>query len=159
MSESITRPATVDDLVEVNTLAELRATAAVHGVDSKGSKKVIAQRLIDSGYTYTVTVETVPASEPEPAEEERGGEPEEPIDEAPKPSTPVGLKAPKVEANEDGSRTVTVRRGMSYYELVDEIDYVGNPVELAALNGVRNGRYELFPGDKVTLPASYVPGA
>ena len=169
MAEKTTRPATAEDLVEVNSAAELRAIAAAQKVDSRGTKPEIAQRLIDAGYTYDVTVITVDGEEPEPeSEPERTGEePEEPVDGEPaaapapevsdKPNTPKGLKPPKVKRLDDGSRQVTVKREMTFIDLAEEIGYVGSARELAAFNGVRNGRMELHPGDKVIVPAPYDP--
>ena len=123
-----------------------------------GSKLDIVERLI----SQPDRVSDVPAVEPEPDEPTRDDtEPEEPIDAAPeagdKPNTPKGLKPPKVKRLDDGSREVTIKREMTFIDLAEEIGYVGTARELAAFNGVRNGRMELHPGDKVVVPAPYDP--
>lgn len=164
MTESIEQKETAEHLMANNTLDELRAIASARGIDSKGRKIDIVERLI---------AEPGAAAEPEPKEPARGDKDEEPpVDKAEskpakkpakkstaKTDTPTGLKAPKVEAKKDGSRIATVKREMTYLDLAAEVGYVGSPRELAAFNGVRNGRMELHPGDKVTVPAPYDPRA
>lgn len=154
MTDDNVKVETAESLIAENTVQQLRALAKKRGVSGAGSKLDIVERLI----SQPERVSDAPAVEPEPDEPTRDDtEPEDPIDEAPEASTPEGLKPPKVKQESDGSRTATVKREMTYIDLAAEVGYVGSPRELAAFNGVRNGRLELHPGDKVTIPAPYDP--
>lgn len=138
----------IQALVESNSAQELKAMASARGIDAKGTKVEIATRLVDQpGVT---TADTAPADSAAAEKPKAAAKPAE-------TSTPEGLKPPKVKDEGDGSRTATVKREMTYIDLAAEVGYVGSPRELAAFNGVRNGRLELHPGDKVTIPAPYDP--
>lgn len=149
----------IQALVESNSAQELKAMASARGIDAKGTKVEIATRLVDQPGATTADTKPAdsapaekPAEKPKAAAKPKAAKPAE-------TSTPEGLKPPKVKAEDDGSRTVTVKREMTYIDLAAEVGYVGSPRELAAFNGVRNGRLELHPGDKVTIPAPYDPRA
>jgi hypothetical protein len=54
-------------------------------------------------------------------------------------------------------RTVTVKELTDYKTLAREVGFDGDFRDLAAQNGVRNGRYEIEPGTVVTIPPNRLP--
>lgn len=153
------QPVVAKQLLDTNTSEELKAKAAESGSSTEGTRAEIADGIIDARDPHDVGHDdqvAADAAKGDPSPADGAPRPATPS-EVSKPATPEGLKAPKVKKEKDGSLAVTVKRDMTYIELVEEIGYVGGHRDLMAFNGRRNGRTELSKGDLVLVPPAYVP--
>lgn len=103
---------------------ELIAKADEVNVDSEGTKAEIVDRLLEREEKFTSPDADADADEPDA----------EPVDS----TNPTG----EYEIDEE----------TDYHAFAAKVGYSRGGRQLAALNGVRNGRLELHPGDKVVVP-------
>lgn len=120
-------PLTAEQYAEGKKKDELVAEAEELSLDASGTKLEIATRILEREEKFA-------PSDDAPAEEE---------------SDDIG--------NVLEERTVTVKELTDYKTLAREVGFDGDFRDLAAQNGVRNGRYEIEPGTVVTIPPNRLP--
>ncbi len=120
---------------------ELIAKADDLNVDSSGTKEEIVDRLLEREEKF--------AAAEEPAAEEPAAE--EPAAEEPAAEEPAADEA-EAEESTNPAGEYTIEEETNYHDFAKKVGFRRSGRELAALNGVRNGRLELHPGDVVTVP-------
>jgi hypothetical protein len=141
-----TTPATVPD----DNLAP-----AIPGNDAQTDPSLITTRPVDS-----TPADGTPAESDTPDEETQPGNPS-PADitneaQPPAPADPDAAIYTEV-VNEDGSRTLEILIGTSYFEIADAAEVTISAFELANQNGVDNSVMEVPAGATVTIPAPVLP--